>query len=155
MVSIHTFLGIGNSVGRRLMLNLVWEKLARSILTASPFWPEFRKLIFWHVFDFFPTLTIYMYISWNECGISYVGFCERAAISLTFDTFLYSDWSSAKLLENMFSAFSYFFFHFFIVQIVLVDSSSWIWCWSGYLAQSWLLLIVTRVSEMLLLTFVY
>ena len=69
MVSIHTFLGIGNSVGRRLMLNLVWEKLARSILTASPFWPEFRKLIFWHVFDFFSDINyIHVYILkrvWN------------------------------------------------------------------------------------------
>ena len=41
------FCSLENSVGRILILNLVWERVFRSILTAFRFWLEFRKSIFY------------------------------------------------------------------------------------------------------------
>ena len=45
-------------MGEPFILDLVSERLSRSLLTAFRFWLEFRKSLFWHFFDFFSVLNI-------------------------------------------------------------------------------------------------
>ena len=58
------FFNLENSVGRLLILNIVWERLSHLTLTAFRFWLEFRKSIVWHL-STFPRLFNFIYCSWN------------------------------------------------------------------------------------------
>ena len=74
------------SVGRPLTLDLLWERLSLSPLTAFLFWLEFRKSIFWHFFDPFRTLLVYqMYVghavSMAEVILNHVNRCKSHDVS--------------------------------------------------------------------------
>ena len=86
----------------RLILNLVCERLSRSILTAFRFSLEFRKYHFLHCFDFLRHLSIccleikyILDLVWKVFlevvkfvwADLYLGFSMGAAISLAFDYF--------------------------------------------------------------------
>ena len=72
-------------MGGLLILNLGWERLSRSILTAFRFWLEFRKTVYLFIFDFFPTFYYFFVLKfvWNV----YLGISVGAATSFTFDSF--------------------------------------------------------------------
>ena len=91
-------------MARLLILNLVWERLSRLILTTSRFWLEFRKSIFLHSLDLFQPFSDFFVLksvwqiwiacgfvgvklSRNLCGQALLGFSVGAAISLPFDRF--------------------------------------------------------------------
>ena len=65
------YLNIENCVGRLLILNLLWQRPSRSILTAFPFSTEFRKIII--IFKFICYFFQGFFILFNlEIGVGYI-----------------------------------------------------------------------------------
>lgn len=55
-VWISQLISLEICVGGPFTLNIVWERVSRSLLTAARFWLEFRKSTSWYLFcTFFPT----------------------------------------------------------------------------------------------------
>ena len=130
--SSSIILNVENSVGRVSTLNLVWERLSRSIDCFS----MLTRVSEIH-FDYLCSNVFYC-LPWNLYRILYLELCVGADISLNFECFSIL----TRVLEKKWSTFPDFFSNFFgflLMKTVWIDFWFWIKSGSGYLVQICLL----------------